>query len=354
MKLELRLVMADPAGNRTAIVRTPVPAALRAQAAAAILERKELRAEQAGFETAPVQGGAGRLEMMGGEFCGNAARSYGYYLWRREQLRKEQLRKEQLSKEPPSKSAESAEGVEDEKSADGVKDGESVKNDSADFSVGRIRIEISGSDRPLEVECDLRTGTSFAEMPMPLRLEYSPEGYPLVISEGITHMILRDTAPSEALVCELIGRYGKSADAFGIQFLEGDRLTPFVYVAGADSRVWESSCGSGSLAAAWYLERTGAGTGQRATAEGTPDSGMESGQAEKPGLSVPAGSFSGAERSYVLQDGSRVTFFRFREPGGELLVEIRRAADGTVTGRMGGKVTMEEEQCVELEIAPCS
>ena len=334
MKLDLRLVMADPAGNRTAIVRTPVPAALRAQAAAAILQREELGAEQAGFETAPVQGGAGRLEMMGGEFCGNAARSYGYYLWMRKQRAK-------------------------------------GENGGGEVSSGRVRIEISGSARPLEVECDLRTGNSFAEMPMPLRLEYSPEGYPLVISEGITHLILRDTAPSEALAGALIERYGKSADAFGIQFLEGDRLTPFVYVAGADSRVWESSCGSGSLAAAWYLERTGADSGLRPAVDAAPglckgsgpDIPSEAFPAAGTGTLAPAAGTDtvapaagtgvvqpAAGTDTVQPDGSRVSFFRFREPGGELLVEIRRTARGTVTGRMGGRVMLEEERRIELEI----
>ena len=77
-RMELRLIMADPAGNRTAIVRTPVPAELRAETAAKIMKIQELRAEQVGFEAVPRLGGAGRLEMMGGEFCGNAARSFGF------------------------------------------------------------------------------------------------------------------------------------------------------------------------------------------------------------------------------------------------------------------------------------
>ena len=71
----LRIVMADPAGNRTAIVRTFVPAPLRARTAAEIMQIRSLHAEQVGFETTPLAGGAGRLEMMGGEFCGNATMS---------------------------------------------------------------------------------------------------------------------------------------------------------------------------------------------------------------------------------------------------------------------------------------
>ena len=87
-------------------------------------------------------------------------------------------------------------------------------------------------------------------------------------------------------------------------FLKGERLVPVVYVAAADSLVYESSCGSGSLAAAWYLE-------QKKT-----------------------------------QDG--LSSFCFQEPGGTIRVEIRREKDGSVSGRMGGALYLEEETEIEL------
>ncbi len=259
--MKLRIIMADPAGNRTAIVRTSVPADRRAQIAAKLLQRKDLRAEQVGFETSPLIGGAGRLLMMGGEFCGNAARSYGYLLWMEKQ---EEQRKE----------------------------------------AGNILIEISGSPRPLCVFCDPAQGSSYAEMPMPSAIEYSPEGYPLVISEGITHMILEELEPGEDLVRRTVGTYGQRWDAFGMMFLKGEQLIPVVYVAAADSLVYESSCGSGSLAAAWYLAQKNA----------------------RDGLSSCC----------------------FREPGGTIRVEILREKDGTVSGRMGGALFLEKETEIEL------
>ena len=211
--MKIKLIMADPAGNRTAIVRTPVPAAQRAQIAARLLEIPDLRAEQAGFETAPQMGGAGRLEMMGGEFCGNAARSYGYLLW--------QEQNRAAGPQP----------------------------------AGSLRIEISGSAQPLEVDCDLAEGTSFAQMPLPEVVLYTPERCPMVVGEGITHVILQDVDPDEDLIRRLVEEYGDRWDAFGMMFLKGDCLTPVVYVRGAGSLVYESSCGSGSLACAWYLGR---------------------------------------------------------------------------------------------------
>ena len=213
--MELKIVMADPAGNRTAIVRTPVPQELRAETGAKILGIRELRAEQAGFETSPVGAGAGRLEMMGGEFCGNAARSYGYLL---------------------------------------------------------------------------------------ASLEYTQEGLPMVISEGIAHIILQDREPDQEVIRFMTERFGRRFDAIGVMFLNGDRLTPVVYVPSAGTLVYESSCGSGTLAAAWFLEQ------------------------ERTGGSTQI------EKQYI-----------FKEPGGDITVRLRRQEDGSLSGVMGGDVRLEEE-----------
>ena len=283
MYMKLKLIMADPAGNRTAIVRTPVPAAQRTQIAAKLLEIPELRAEQAGFETAPCMGGAGRLEMMGGEFCGNAARSYGYLLWRERNPRG---------------------------------DIERAENETA----GSMQIEISGSAQPLAVDCDLEKGTSYAQMPLPDAILHTSEGYPLVVSEGITHVILQDMDPDEDLIRRLVEEYGDRWDAFGMMFLKGDRLTPVVYVCDAGSLVWESSCGSGSLAAAWYLGRM--------------KHVLEDGTAGK----------SGANVSPVEE----TVDFRFLEPGGEISVRISRGQDGGLIAQMGGRISLERE--IELEL----
>ena len=139
---------------------------------------------------------------------------------------------------------------------------------------------------------------------MPSAIEYSPEGYPLVISEGITHMILEELEPDEDLVRRTIDTYGQKWDAFGMMFLKGEQLIPVVYVAAAGSLVYESSCGSGSLAAAWYLE-------QKTAREG-------------------------------------LSSFCFQEPGGLIRVEIRREKEGRVSGRMGGALFLEEETEIEL------
>ncbi len=273
----LRIVMADPAGNRTAIVRTRVPSEKRAKIAALIMEDNELRAEQVGFETQPLFGGAGRLEMMGGEFCGNAARSYGYLIWREKLLNGEKIREAEQERED-----EAEKGT---------------------VCRGEIRIEISGAQGLLRTACEGGgpVGRSYARMPIPVGLKVSEEGYPLVVSEGIAHMILLDTEPDEKLAESLIRHYGKSFPAFGLQFISGDSLIPLVYVAEAGSLVWESSCGSGTLAAAWYLEQ------KKVHKEGLPLS------------------------------------YSFREPGGILDVRFFEDEDGKLCAEMGGSLSLEDE-----------
>ena len=83
MEFKLKITMADPAGNRTAFAEGEVPPELYAAVGAAILKEEDLNAEQAGFLLKPLRGAAGRMEMMGGEFCGNASRSFGLLLGRR-------------------------------------------------------------------------------------------------------------------------------------------------------------------------------------------------------------------------------------------------------------------------------
>lgn len=298
-EMELRLIMADPAGNRTAIVRSPVPLELRGKTAAAIMKIQELRAEQVGFETDPVMGGAGRLEMMGGEFCGNAARSFGFLCF----LERENAHQaERPDSEPYFLPDEPTKGN----------------------SPGDILIEISGSAGLLRVYCDPEQGTAFSEMPMPQGLEYTGEGYPLVISEGIAHMILEDAEPDPDLIHRMIGRYGHKFDAFGMQFLKGDVLIPVVYVGASDSLVYESSCGSGSLAAAWYLQTISRERKNADMAADNPEREREN----------PAGS------------GTR----EFREPGGGIIVRLDRDENGTLHGIMGGRIHMEEEISLSVDV----
>lgn len=256
--MKLELVMADPAGNRTALVRTPVAPSLRGEVAKMLLADKRLRAEQVGYRCPPHGDALGRLEMMGGEFCGNAARSFALLL--------------------------------------AAEKGFSGK--------ATVPIEVSGCSGILPAEVDLERMTASCPLPLPFSIEgLTVPGLGTIQAvrmEGITHVILQGVEAGE----DVFRAVRQSAekrwewDALGGMFLDQDlhTLTPVVAVRMTGSTVFESSCASGSAAAAAWLSR---------------------------------------------KDGDGEREYRFAEPGGELAVKVVRQ-DGKLTGlTVGGKVELE-------------
>ena len=75
--MRLNVLRANPAGNITLFVLDPVPSGDRADVAARLMSLPGSDVEQVGFLCPPLQGGQGRMEMAGGEFCGNATRAFG-------------------------------------------------------------------------------------------------------------------------------------------------------------------------------------------------------------------------------------------------------------------------------------
>jgi hypothetical protein len=247
--MKLDIVRADPAGNITIFVLNRIDdPLLRLRAAKALLAEPSLKAEQVGFailqdslpdplaDLPPARSGAGgqspascwRLEMMGGEFCGNAARSFGLYAARQSGLR----------------------GKQD------------------------ICIEISGALAPVTVHLDLEASTAEAEIPGPLSsgiLELGGRSLPVYFFEGITHVIASGLEPDRDLVRSILEAARLSGDArhpagarrtgqgvshaLGVMFYDPARrfMRPLVYVAATESLVFESSCGSGTAALAVHL-----------------------------------------------------------------------------------------------------
>ena len=217
------IVLADPAHNRTAFVLDDVAPAARPAVARALMALPE-GIEQVGF-VRPCDGPAwGRLEMMGGEFCGNAVRSFGLYLAQQRGL----------------------------------------------VGAAEVPVEISGCAHVLTVRADTTASTARAEMPLPievLSIHLQGKDCPVIRFDGITHVILPDQAPQEDWMQQ--ARQALSArfdyDALGLLFWETQRrfLTPVVTVRQTGTTVQESSCGSGCVALAAYLSqncRNGAGT----------------------------------------------------------------------------------------------
>ena len=203
------ILRADPAGNITLFVLDPVPRADRIAAAIRLMALPGMEAEQVGFRCPPLFGGAGRVEMAGGEFCGNAARAFGMLLAR------------ELG------------------------------------GLSQVQVEISGCSHPVTVEVDETQGAARAEMPLPRSVRpASADGCSgtLVDLTGIAHFVVEGVPPSldffrnaESLFSQLSG-----LEAYGVIFLDpsSGTMTPLVKVPSAGTLVWEGSCGSGSLAAA--------------------------------------------------------------------------------------------------------
>ncbi len=208
--MKLNILRADPAGNITVYVLNEVDRAIKAEVAAKIMEIEALKCEQVGFLYPTQEGGDGRMEMMGGEFCGNATRAFGMLV---------------------------------------------AKNQGG---MSKVRVETSGCDHIVNVDVDLAAGTSRSEMPTPQSVaDVEVDGVKgtLVHLGGIAHLVVEGIEPTEEFFnkaeAQVLSAL-KPIDAYGVIYLDNAKgtMTPLVKVVEPNTLVWEGSCGSGSLAAA--------------------------------------------------------------------------------------------------------
>lgn len=208
--MKLEVIKADPAGNITLFVMTPVDPEKRAGIAEKLMGIKEFAAEQVGYRCDPAEGYDGHMIMSGGEFCGNASRAYGMLVALEKGIR----------------------------------------------GRAHLVLDVSGSDVPVEVDVDTEAGTARAKMPLPKmvkRMEAGGQAGILVHLGGIAHFVVDGMTPSEdylKAVEEEIMSGLDGLDAYGVMFFDSTsgKLTPLVKVPAANSLFWEGSCGSGSLA----------------------------------------------------------------------------------------------------------
>lgn len=259
--MRIRYFPADPAGNLTGFVLTPVEEGLRAPLAARMMARCPEGLEQVAFiDEASLTGALPRMDMMGGEFCGNASRAFGRYAAMRRGRGETEL-----------------------------------------------RIRVSGAREPVLVS--LESDCAYAQMPLPIgRCDIEALGQTLCVvrMEGIDHAVVTGIAPSDGAVLA-VRRAMPPAMAQGVLFLGGAgqvrTLRPHVSVAATGTSVWESSCGSGSVAAAWLLAEP-------------------------------------------LGDGMHG--FAFDEPGGRIEVRVWRTAGRTLRAVMGGRVAFGAEREIDI------
>jgi diaminopimelate epimerase len=220
----LRFYKASPGGNATILVLDPVPALERAPVARMLMAEGHLQAEQVGYldlEANPV-----RLDMMGGEFCGNACRVAAAVMAR--------------------------EGV------GLVHRGEALHGELAVSGVGRF---VGVRVVPATGECWVNMPLSDQEGGLDM-IECLP-GMGRVSLPGIIHLCLDESLhpfPEDfaAEAASLRRRFGLDACAVGCvwyQVAPACAIKPVVWVRSTETTHFETGCGSGSLALALWLGR---------------------------------------------------------------------------------------------------
>lgn len=221
----------DPTGNITALVRTTVGEDERADIAKMIME-DDASCEQVGFLLPSSSCDIG-LYMAAGEFCGNATMSAAAVY------------------------AMDA----------GISEQEEIL----------VSVESSGVDDPVQVYItrqgdhgDTHIYNGSVVMPLPVKItrtqfEYEDKTYelPTVYFDGIAHVIAYNTdlsLPDKKMESALKIWCDKlCVKGLGLMLVTGEHdltIRPLVYVPDVDSLFWESSCASGTTAAAAYLYET--------------------------------------------------------------------------------------------------
>lgn len=215
--MEIQFAKINPCENMTILVTTPIERSLQPSIAEKLMAYGSVNAEQVGFlEPASLPNARLRLQMMGGEFCGNATMSLAAYLAH----------------------------------TDGI------------TNAASYLLEISGSNQALI--CDIRrNGAAFdasVAMPLPEKIEdvCLPEGsYPAVFFSGIVHLIVpKDQIDAETIECRIADWCAfLNAEALGVILFDARSrsIRPIVYVRATGSSVWERGCGSGTAAVGAYL-----------------------------------------------------------------------------------------------------
>ena len=223
--MELKFIKTSPTENMTLLIQTPVPREQHLSVAEKLIAYGSVYGEQAGYMEEPENPAAEkRLQMMAGEFCGNASLSLAAWLAKEKNL---------------------AVGEKTE-----------------------IILEVSGADSLVHCDIKRETENSFSgrvAMPLPKAMEersFTLNGetcnLTAVVFEGITHIIVPVSLWGENGTAKAEQAAKVWADempgAFGILLFDEEKgeLNPLVSVENV-SLIWERGCGSGTSAIGAYL-----------------------------------------------------------------------------------------------------
>ncbi|QBD86098.1 diaminopimelate epimerase [Clostridium tetani] len=220
--MRLRFVKVNPVGNMTIFVTDPVPKELYKDISKKLMQYTNIHGEQVGFLTSSnEEEKIIKLNMMGGEFCGNASRSLGALL---------------LYNNYPY-----------------------IKNKK---DIYEVKLQCSGYEKVLNCEVTPTEVSNLfyskIDMPIPSKIKLEKlEDYEIykVDFSGIFHFVVdinkvENNEKFFNLVKNTMEKNYPEYDAFGIMFYNFNKnyLKPLVYVKATDSLFWEESCASGTSA----------------------------------------------------------------------------------------------------------
>lgn len=223
--MKLNFIKVNPSENMTVFVEDVLPREKYFEIANKIMNYNSIHAEQVGFierPEDPESNASARLQMMGGEFCGNASRALAAVVVQR-----------------------------------------GFPNIAEKDGKYLVPLEASGIDGMISCQVDQKSSNGYEvalEMPLHraisgIELEYKNEIFKGTIVDlpGISHAVFfTDDRSLDENFFEAVRKNVKDFDydAFGIMFYDEKEefMTPLVYVKNTDSLIWERSCGTGTVA----------------------------------------------------------------------------------------------------------
>lgn len=223
--MKLNFIKVNPTENMTVFVLDNLPRTKYMYIANKLMNYNNINAEQVGFIERPMlkeSNASVRLQMMGGEFCGNASRALA---------------------------------------AVAVNRGyQNITEAKGKFSVP---LEVSGLEEVIYCDVEIKGENAYeVAINMPLQrslreidVKYKDVVYKGRIVElyGISHAVFftDDKSLKEEFFEKVKSEIDDlNYDAFGVMFFDEKQkfMTPLVYVKDTQSLIWERSCGTGTVA----------------------------------------------------------------------------------------------------------
>ncbi|MGM0888653.1 MAG: diaminopimelate epimerase [Bacillota bacterium] len=223
---EIDFIKFNPTQNMTILVKTNYLIEEYKHIASKIMSYDSVHAEQVGFIEKPINNkAAAKLQMAGGEFCGNACMALAAYI----------------------------------ASEKGLK-----HNDLAE-----IILEVSGTDKL--ITCQMKRNSDeyhcLVTMPIPKKIEQRTikyDGNDLNMIIVRYHEFIHIVIEVEEFSKEVRGKAQSLAKLLGVTLganligvllykSKSEEMAPLIYVPHLDSMIWERGCGSGTASLGAYL-----------------------------------------------------------------------------------------------------